>query len=197
VRPTRIIVRPLIAIALVIATASLAACGGDEQAGPAAGTPENPLIGKTTAGGAASTSNEQAPKPADKPGYDTLLDRQSGSSQSRFTPCNLVTRSQAQDILGSRVQAPVEAAQGPTCIYRTEDGKAFITLAVQSLDIDRLKKQVRGRRTVDVSDRTAYCGIHGTSMLYVPLGQSRVLSVAAPCSVAKRFAARAVLRFES
>lgn len=189
--------RPLIAIALVIAITSLAACGGDEQAGPASGTPDNPLIGKTTASGAASTSNEHAPKPVDKPGYDTLLDRQSGSSRSRFTPCNLVTRSQAQDILGNRVQAPVEAPQGPTCIYRTEDGKAFITLAVQSLDINRLKKQTRRKQTVDVSDRTAYCGIHGTSILYLPLRDSRVLSVAGPCPVAKRFAARAVLRLES
>lgn len=193
---TSTIVRPLIAIALVIAAAALAGCGDDGQAGPAAGTPENPLVGKTSASTSSGRTNEALAKPADKPAYDTLLDRQSTGSESRFTPCNLVTRSQAQSILGDRVQTPVEAPQGPTCIYRTETGKTFITLAVQSLDIDRLKKQVKARKAVAVSDRTAYCGVHGTSMLYVPLRDSRVLSVAAPCAVAKRFAARAVLRLE-
>lgn len=184
--------RPLIAIALVIAITSLAACGGDEQAGPASGTPDNPLIGKTTASGAASTSNEHAPKPADKPGYDTLLDRQSDSSKSRFTPCNLVTRSQAQDILGNRVQAPVEAPQGPTCIYRTRDESTFVTIAVQPLDLDALRKQMRGEEEVDVDSHTAVCGKLGQSMLYLALEQGRVLSIGAPCDMAARFARAAV-----
>jgi hypothetical protein len=45
-----------------------------------------------------------------------------------------------------------------------------------------------------VTDRTGYCGHFGQDMLYVPLRGDGVLSVAAPCGVAKKFAARAVQR---
>lgn len=184
-------------VTALIAAAALAGCGGDDQPKAAAGTPENPLIATHVGSGSSASSNESQPKPADQPGYDTLLDRQKqSSSTSRFTPCNLVTRSQARSILGDGVQAPVEAPQGPTCIYRSETGKTFITLAVQSLDIDKLRRQVRRSQTVAVSDRKAYCGVYGTSMLYLPLRDQRVLSVAAPCAVAKRFAARAVASLE-
>jgi hypothetical protein len=176
-------------IALLIGATALVGCGVEDTAPKAApGSPENPLVA------APGDVNEGQPKPADAPGYDTLLDRQASTSERRFTPCNLVTRSQARAILGGRVRAPVEAPQGPTCIYRAEAGGPFVTLAVQSLDLDIVKKRVRRREAVEVADRSAYCGMYGTPVLYVPLRDQRVLSVAAPCSVAKRFAARALAR---
>jgi hypothetical protein len=185
-------------IAFVTATALLSsACGGSDQPASAPpGSPQNPLVGKSTESTTSGRSNEAQGRSTAKPGYETLVDRQARKPRSRFTPCNLVTRAQATAILGGPVQAPLEAPQGPTCIYRSESGKSFITLAVQPLDFDRLKKQIRGPQSVEIADRAAYCGTYGQPTLYVEISRKRVLTVTAPCRVAKQFAARAVARLD-
>ena len=217
---TRIVSR-LSVIAGLGAALLFAACGsGNGSSGnTAAGSPENPLVAHTqpetgTSAGAHSPgrSNEASAKPqgstktvpgepsASKsqggtpkaPGYDTLLKSQTKRPTDRFSPCNLVTEVQARAILGAPILQPLEAPQGPTCIYRTQTGKTFISLAVQSMSINSLKRQLDKRQAVTVSDRTAYCGFYGQRMLYAPLSDGRVLSVAAPCPVAKQFAAKAV-----
>ena len=190
--------RLLCLIALMAAAAALSACGGSDKPAAPPGSPENPLVGKPTESTSSGRVNEgrAQSKSSAEPGYQKLVERQSNKPASRFTPCNLVTRAQARAILGGPIQAPVEAPQGPTCIYRSQSGKTFITLAVQTLDFDRLKKQMRRPQSVAVSNRAGYCGTYGQPMLYVSLSGKRVLSVAAPCPVAKQFAARAVARLE-
>jgi hypothetical protein len=193
----RLGVRLLVLIALVSATGLLAACGGEKQAA-APGSPQNPLVGKPTDASTSGRTNEGQTLGAknSEPGYQKLVQRQTGNARSRFTPCNLVTRAQARQIMGGPIQAPFEAPQGPTCIYRSQSGKTFITLAVQSLDFDRVKKKIRRRQALTVGSRSAYCGTYGQPMLYVSLSGKRVLSVAAPCPVAKQFATRALARLE-
>src|ERR1700754_305620 len=102
---------------LVAGATALAAagCGGGDGAKQAAapGTPANPAHAtrpaeRPTSEGAATT----------KPGYAKLLERQGAKPRSRFTPCNLVTRSEAGRIIDAPVDRPVEAPLGPTCIYR-------------------------------------------------------------------------------
>ena len=91
----------------------------------------------------------------------------------------------------------MEAPQGPTCIYRDRSGKAFVTLAVQQGEFSSRAARRRppasghGGRPVP-----AYCGVHGAPMLYVPLGQGRMLSVTAQCELAKSFARSAVQRLD-
>jgi hypothetical protein len=216
----RIGVRLLSLIALSLTTAVLTACGSSKPA-PPVGTPERPLVATTpeqlaptpagrvneatpTAGKHAATPKGSATAPkgsadggttATKPNYQALVERQKTTKpQSRFTPCNLVTRAQAQAIVGLPIEVPLEAPQGPTCIYRAQGHQDFITVAVQSLAISKLKRQIRQPRTVDVSNRKAYCGTYGQPMLYVPISSGRVLSIAAPCAVAKQFAITAVRR---
>ena len=183
-------------IALVLMAALLSACGGASKPSSAPGTPENPLVARTTPDAtAAGRVNEGAtPKAAEQPGYQKLVERQGRKPRTRFTPCNLVTKAQAHAIVGAPIQDPLEAPQGPTCIYRSQDGKSFVTLAVQTLEFSKLKRQIRKLRTVDVSDRKAYCGTYGQPILYVPISSGRVLSIAAPCAVAKQFAITAVRR---
>lgn len=204
----RIGVRSLGLIALVLMTALLTACGGQSTPKPPPGSPQNPLVAQTPQDSAtAGRLNEAAPaakggagaegtKPkADaQPGYQKLVERQGSKPRSRFTPCNLVTKAQAGAIVGAPLQDPLEAPQGPTCIYRSQDGKRFVTLAVQSVPFSKLKRQMHKRQQVAVSDKTAFCGMLGQPILYMPLSGRRVLSVAAPCQVARKFAARAVLR---
>lgn len=204
--------RLLCLIAIVLVAALLSACGGRSKPSPP-GSPDNPLVARTTADDATTSGrlNEAAsaakksgksgaasegatPKADEQPGYQKLVERQSSKPRSRFTPCNLVTKAQAGAIVGTPLQDPLEAPQGPTCIYRSQDGKSFVTLAVQSVPFSKLKRQMHKRQQVDVSHRTAFCGMLGQPMLYVSLSRSRVLSVAAPCKVARRFAETAVRR---
>lgn len=175
--------RPRVLLGCLAATALLAGCGSSDK--PAApGSPENPLVGKT------QTASEK--RKAAEPGYKTLLKRQDGKPQSRFTPCGLVTRAQASAIIGEPVQLPFEAPQGPTCVYRTVKGHGLVTLAVQQAEFAKAKANLQQAAKVDLGNRTGLCGQYGQPTLYAPLSHGRMLTVAAPCGIAKRFAARAV-----
>jgi hypothetical protein len=185
-------------IALVLVTALLSACGGQSKPKSSPpGSADNPLVAVTPEDASAGGVNEgAAPKAAKAPSYQSLVEGQERKPRSRFTPCNLVTKAQAQAIVGLPLRDPLEAPRGPTCIYRSRNGKSFITLAVQSLEFSELKRRVRDRRQVDVSNRAAFCGTLGAPVVYVALSKRRVLSVAARCDVGTRFAITAVRRLD-
>jgi len=115
--------------------------------------------------------------------------KQKALAPSAARPCSLVTKAQARAIIGVPIVEPLEAPQGPTCIYRAKSGTRFITVAVETVRFAQLRRQISKIRRVEVS--TAYCGRHGRPMLYLPLSSTRVLSVSAPCGLATRFAAKA------
>jgi hypothetical protein len=117
--------------------------------------------------------------------------KQKALAPSASRPCSLVTRAQAKAIVGAPILEPLQAPQGPTCIYRTKSGKPYITVVVQTVDFAKLRKQIHNARTVSVASRTAYCGTYGKPMLFLPVAGGRVLSIAAPCGMAQRFAAKA------
>jgi hypothetical protein len=127
-----------------------------------------------------------------KPGYQSLVDQQTAKPQERFTPCSLVSRSRAQAILGVSVQAPLEAPQGPTCLYRTTRSRGLITLAVQHQRYAQLASKLVNRKRIDVAGRNAVCGSLGRPTVLVQLTAGRVLNVNGPCNLGKRFAAEAV-----
>ena len=188
--------RILTLLALVAAAVALTACGGDDGAKGAPGSASNPLKGElqgdSATPGARSNEGASTGAKAEQPGYQALVENQDKDPRSRFTPCNLVSKAQARAILGTPILEPSEGAQGPTCIYRSEDGKAFVTLSVQPVEVDKVRRKLQQARSVSVGDRTAYCGQYGQTMLYVPLARSRALAVGAPCGVAQRFAEQAV-----
>jgi hypothetical protein len=128
------------------------------------------------------------------PGYQKLLEQQTRKPASRFTPCNLVRRSEAAAILGVAVRPLVEAPQGPTCIYRAAKGAGFITISVQKTALSKVRKQMHDAKSVAVGQRDSLCGTVGRPALYVPVSSARVLVVTAPCRVAKQFASAAVPR---
>lgn len=118
--------------------------------------------------------------------------KQAAQAPSAQRPCSLVTKAKARAIIGVAILEPVEAPQGPTCIFRSKTGDRFITLTVQKASFARLEQQVRRRRAVAVSDHRGICGSYGRPMLYLPVSGGRVLSVQGPCDTAVRFAAAAV-----
>jgi hypothetical protein len=163
-------------------------------AAPAAAQPQSSGAGASkgasSAKGAATASSESGSTPG--PNYAQLLANQTRHPNNRFSPCNLVTARQAAAIVGDPMQQPVEAPQGPTCVYRTRSGRQLIALAVQTVHFAQIKTKLEHRRATTIAGHTAYCGTYGQSMLYVPLSGGRVLSVSAPCDTAKGFAARAL-----
>ena len=185
----------LIGLLLVSAlSVALTACGSEgSPSKPAPGTPENPLVAKPSTPGV--TTGEAGADPG-KPGYAKLLERQreAPARRNRDNPCSLVTKRQAQTILGAKLLDPVVVPQGPTCIYRDRASQSFTTIAIQSMDFRAVRRQLRRVQRVHVSDRTAYCGMHGRPMLYLPLSRGRVLSVASHCNTAARLARRAAAR---
>jgi hypothetical protein len=107
-------------------------------------------------------------------------------------PCGLVSARQAATILGGAVEKPLQAVQGPTCVYRTRDGEAFVTLSVQTGSLPALRARLAQRTRVEVGGRAAYCGTYGQPMLAAAVAGGYVLNVAGPCDVAKRFAGKAL-----
>jgi hypothetical protein len=192
--------RRIFGLSCAVLAGFLGACGGEESKSSAPpGSPDNPLVAKaesSTTGGRLNESSVEPKKSSGQPqpGYDQLVDKQSEKPRSSFTPCNLVTKAQASKIVGKPIRDPLEAPQGPTCIYRPQTGKSLITVAVQTVEFGKLKPHLGQPRQFKVANRTAYCGQHGQPMLYVPLSGGRLLSIAGPCPVARQFAASAVPR---
>jgi|SRR4051794_6024974 hypothetical protein len=198
---TRTGTRLLCLLALAAVAALVAGCGGASGGGAAAkggapGSPSNPLVGKLTEDNDATRNNEvgNGKSGGTQMDYQKLLERQTSKPHSQFTPCNLVSPARARAILGGPIQAPIEAPQGPTCIYRTKTNSRFVTVAVQPLSLATVKRQLKGREAVALPGRTAYCGVYGQAMLYAGLSGGRVLAIGGRCSLAREFAASAVKR---
>jgi hypothetical protein len=123
-----------------------------------------------------------------------INDEVSATGAKKLTACSLVSRAQAQAILGEPVGRPVEAPQGPTCLYRPQGVKRLVTVAVISTNFSSIALQahLKDRMSVTVSGRAAYCGVAGAPTMIVPLTTGRYLTVAAPCPIAASFAAAAL-----
>lgn len=183
--------------------AVLAGCGSGEEAAKAPpGSPDNPLINNPDNARVSgrSAKDESASKPS-APGFNAILEQQrkarassQTSTDEQTNPCTFVTRAQAEAILGARLLDPFVAPQGPTCVYRNRSGSAFATVAVESMDGQDVRRSLGRTERVRIAGRLAYCGVRGRPMLYLPLPNRRVLSVAAPCDTAVRFARRAARR---
>ena len=112
-------------------------------------------------------------------------------------PCTLVSQSEARSIVGGPMEVPLEAPLGPTCIYQASGHKRSITLAVESINFSQVKRHITHTKQVVVQGRSAYCGNYGQPTTFVPLSGNQVLTVTAPCSEGKLFAARALPRLKA
>lgn len=130
----------------------------------------------------------------DNPGH---ADTGGHLSTITFHPCELVSSSQAQAIVGGPVGKPVEAPLGPTCIYHSLRDGHVVTVTVEAANFTRIKQYLHATRSAAVAGHTAYCGIYGQPTTFVPLGKGRVLDVTAPCALGLRFAATAVPRLST
>ncbi len=124
-------------------------------------------------------------------------DESNATGAKPVNPCTLVTRAEAQAILGRPVATPVEAPQGPTCIYRPKGERNLITVAVESLAFSKVQpqSQLNDRVSLTIAGHAGYCGKAGAQQLVVPLKSGKFLAVVAPCPIAAAFAAKALSRY--
>lgn len=115
-----------------------------------------------------------------------------GPASVATNPCKLVSTAQATKIIGGASASSAVAPLGPTCIYRFKGSKTEITLAVQSGSLISLSRHLARSQQVKIRGRQGYCGHLGQETMYLSLSGGRVLSVAAPCRLAQRFAATAL-----
>jgi hypothetical protein len=139
------------------------------------------------------------PVKARPPQPGTIDDEVNASGAKTLNPCTLVSRSEAAAILRKSVGKPVDAPQGPTCIYTPKGAKSLVTLSVEATDFSKvqLQSQLRDRISVKVDGHTAYCGLAGGPTMIVPLSTGRFLVVTAPCPLAASFAAKSLGRISS
>jgi hypothetical protein len=219
------VVRGSVGLMVPAAAASLllAACGGSSTTGDASTTPSGAHGGRSSsaaavsdAAGVARSKVEAARGVSAIPrllGSDTVIPSRTGPVKARSAagvvddevnasgaktvdPCTLVGRAEAQAILGKPVGQPVDAPQGPTCIYKAQGAKSFVTLAVQAAHFSTVapQSQLRDRISVSIAGHTAYCGVAGSPTMIVPLTAGRFLTVTAPCPLAASFASKALSR---
>jgi hypothetical protein len=125
----------------------------------------------------------------------TVDDEVNSSGRKALNPCTLVSRAEVQAVLHQQVGAPVDAPQGPTCIYTPQHTKGQITVAVESLPFSQVKPQaaLQARISLVLAGHATYCGnAGGRQMLVVPLAENRFLTVTASCPIAASLAAKAL-----
>jgi hypothetical protein len=188
----------------------LSACGGSSNGSSATATGSTSAAGNASApvqtardvrpvpqalGAGKVIPSQSKPFKARNPSGN-VDDEVNASGAKTLNPCTLVTREEAQAIVGKSVATPVDAPQGPTCVYNVQGAKAPVTLAVQALHFSTVKpqSQLRDRVALSIAGHGAYCGVEGTPTLIVPLSAGRFLSVVAPCPIAASFAAKALGR---
>jgi hypothetical protein len=111
-----------------------------------------------------------------------------------LNPCKLVSKAEAQAIVGGPIATPQEAPLGPTCIYAQHGGKSQITVAVESVEFSKIRPEIHDTIRAVVAGRTAYCGDYGRPTTFVPLTHGQVLNVSAPCAIGMRFVKKALPR---
>lgn len=67
-----------------------------------------------------------------------------------------------------------------------------VTIAVETVKITQLAREMRQSHPVTVAGHSGYCGTLGEPMLDLSLGGGKVLDVTAPCAEAEALAAKAL-----
>jgi hypothetical protein len=207
--------RLLCAIQLLAAALLIAACGGSSsRSATAQGTQD--AASQPGLAGAAKTGHDPVTggvithHPLPGTGGGQVNDENRGSANASGAaasevgrapgprdPCTLVSRAEAQSILGRPMATPVEAPLGPTCIYRPVGASSTVTLTVGPSNFARVKPRLRNSTELKVGGQIAYCGDYGQATTFVPLAGGRILTVTAPCPVGVRFAGSAVPRLHA
>jgi hypothetical protein len=188
----------LVAVA-VTATVVIAGCGAGsgpseataKETASSASAPSQRIVKSsdpvTKSEGATEIQSAEFPN-----GQDT--DEVSVSGTKPVKPCSLVTRAQANNILGGNVKIS-EHLQGPTCVF-TGSGRE-VSLVVMEVPLKPIIEGARSSRPVKVGGKQAWCVRYEKFSVVTGVGRGRVLQVTGSCAAGVRFAAAALPRIPS
>ncbi|HVW45543.1 MAG TPA: hypothetical protein VHA76_00700 [Solirubrobacterales bacterium] len=183
--------RFLFVVASIGVLALLAGCGGGSSSSTGSGgdgQKSDFIVGSrdsvTKDEGATEIESGKFPT-----GHDT--DEESTSGREPIRPCSLVTRVEAAQILGGKVNV-VERPLGPTCVF-TGSGR-MVTLVLEEVPIKTLLQGAKSSRPVTAAGHRGYCLRYEAPSVVFAAGKGRVLQVTAACQAGVRFAAVALPR---
>ncbi|HEY2479045.1 MAG TPA: hypothetical protein VGI17_09975 [Solirubrobacterales bacterium] len=125
-------------------------------------------------------------------GQDT--DEVSVTGAKPIKPCALVTKAEANGILGGNVKIS-EHPQGPTCVF-SGSGRE-VTLVVMEVPLKPLIAAARQAQRITIAGHRAWCLRYESTSVVVAAGKGRVLQVTGPCPAGARFAGAALPRIPS
>lgn len=185
-------------VPLAAAVLVLASCGNSNSRQPAQRQATAPF------GNDAVSSGTIVQRPAKGTGGAAINDDNPGSADTgagtasdRLHPCALISKAQAQAIIGTPIASAEEAPLGPTCIYQPRGAGALVTVAVETIDLAALRRGMRKPVRTVVAGHTVYCADNGQTTSYSPIHGGRVLDITAPCPVGSRLAALALRKLDA
>jgi hypothetical protein len=139
---------------------------------------------------ACSSGGKSATKP---PGGGQL----GAATTGHQNPCALVTKVEAESILGTKIDPPQERPLGPTCVYQAPGSAEPVTVTLQQVSFNQIRPQIQSVTEITGLGHSTYCGTFGRPQLFVVLTDTSLLNVVAPCDIARKFAAKAVPRLRT
>jgi hypothetical protein len=195
--------RCAILFALLLAVGVIAGCGGGSSASADAAAAGGGSSSSPSSGGESSAETAvKAEDPVSEGEEGTTIesarepltadnDEIQPTGAKVIKPCTLVTRPEAEVILGKHVTS-AERPQGPTCVY-SASGRT-VTLAVEVNSVNQLRKAARRASKVNVNGRTGWCITYQATAVIIGVSGGRVLRADGPCQAGVRFVAKALPR---
>jgi hypothetical protein len=182
-------------LALILALAAalgLAACGSSGDRTGSATDSSSQDASEYIVPSHDTISNDDSPSAAVTPAGEED-DEVSPTGAGEENPCDLVPKNQATTILGEGVQTSV-GSQGPTCIYAPKGSGPEVTVALEQTSFQSLRNHASRATKMAVGSTSGLCLNYGATSVAVQISEGRVLRVTGPCSLAARFAGRALGR---
>jgi hypothetical protein len=183
----------VVLILAALSALALSACGGsgdqpsDSAAGGASQRSSDYIVPSND-----KISNDDSPSAAQHPA-DEENDEVSPTGAGVEDPCRLVSADEASTILGEGVRTSV-GSQGPTCIYLPKGSQPQMTVSIEETSLQSLRSHAARATRVAVGRSAGWCLAYGSTSVAVSVAEGSVLRVTGPCSMAARFAARALGR---
>lgn len=121
-------------------------------------------------------------------------DEISPTGAEEVKPCSLVSKTEANRILGGEVQIS-EHLQGPTCVFNGSGRE--VSMVVMEASVKPLIENARRSKSLRVAGQPAWCLYYEVESVVTAVGDGRVLQVTGACPAASRFAADAIPRLLS
>jgi hypothetical protein len=119
------------------------------------------------------------------------------AAADQIRPCSLISKAEAQAVIGKPIASVQEAPLGPTCIYQPRGTSALVTIALETADLAATRRSLHHPTLSEVAGHAVFCGGAGPPISYTQISGGRVLDTAAPCRIGAKLSALALGRLDT